>query len=993
MGANQSSSNPNLMLINEHHLFNTNNTNLKTHLNRSMAIIKPQEHQQQSKNSAINQRHSAYFPSTGSYHNSCLMNQQQPPLADLDKSLTDEDEEVQENDYAENINYLQSLENHLNVEASKKIMTKKPKKLNKLFKILSINNNNNSSDVKKRDGHKVANRKNKSKNIFTKSLILISNKKEEIQEPSTKMNNNQLSSHLSINNPHALSSISSASTSSSSSSGCSSGASSSNLSAHRRINHPSLIAQNYANLCNPQSNRPSTANNTQYHLSSSSTHSILSSHKITTSSQHDKCSCCTPNNINNNNNNNINNDFNEKSCSFRTNSYLTGLNNSSFLNTASIGLNFNNESISPDTFSSFINSCSSSSGGGGGGGGALRRAENRKKDHFKLKSKSLYAGEGDESIIKHAITSTTANITATTTTTTASNSSSKKPSFKSRFSLKYNKNGALKSRSIKSASSRDSGIITDYLSHLSQMGSSVQNLKMRLTNATESLRNSFSVFNLKTSNTSRPNNNTSNRKSTIVDPSCGDLSELSQFDSETSRPNYNTSQTNRSSLLMLKRGASTCSSSNPNPNAALNSNLNPISFNHHPNLKRTTTFHSTSDANNNNRPVKNYGSFLNTNAQTQPPKSAKNLITPTTNATKTISTVKNTHKHQKIVVQASTNDLLRCLVNFMSKKCSHLIKPFNNNNNETEIDSRCSRSGSEGSSRSSCSSDDSENEFFSPPMSCYRVECKDVLNWLRNADRILLLQGWQDVAFMNPVNVVFVYLLLKESLPALMLPIMKSAYDLQCNLMSCLYLAFSYMGNEISYPLKPFLVEENRDVFWSRTINLMNVLSSCMIRINQDARYFTELFYELKSFSIEIDTIIPNPSLNHQIHKSFTVNSSLNQNKSEKSNNNGYSNQMNAKRMTVIDPTKCSICVDDQGIDKQQQHSHQQQHQPLLQQMCTFSRSINSIKSNSNTNYFPPSVQQLKQNYCHSMSHDYPQNHCFQNNVNENQLKPIAYCI
>lgn len=40
--------------------------------------------------------------------------------------------------------------------------------------------------------------------------------------------------------------------------------------------------------------------------------------------------------------------------------------------------------------------------------------------------------------------------------------------------------------------------------------------------------------------------------------------------------------------------------------------------------------------------------------------------------------------------------------------------------------------------------------------------------------------------------------------------------DLQAKVLTCLYLSYSYMGNEISYPLKPFLVEESKDKFWDR---------------------------------------------------------------------------------------------------------------------------------------------------------------------------------
>lgn len=40
--------------------------------------------------------------------------------------------------------------------------------------------------------------------------------------------------------------------------------------------------------------------------------------------------------------------------------------------------------------------------------------------------------------------------------------------------------------------------------------------------------------------------------------------------------------------------------------------------------------------------------------------------------------------------------------------------------------------------------------------------------------------------------------------------------ELQASVLTCLYLSYSYMGNEISYPLKPFLVEDCKEKFWDR---------------------------------------------------------------------------------------------------------------------------------------------------------------------------------
>ncbi len=63
----------------------------------------------------------------------------------------------------------------------------------------------------------------------------------------------------------------------------------------------------------------------------------------------------------------------------------------------------------------------------------------------------------------------------------------------------------------------------------------------------------------------------------------------------------------------------------------------------------------------------------------------------------------------------------------------------------------------------------------------------------------------------------------------------------------------SYMGNEISYPLKPFLVETDKDRFWDRCVEIVNRLSTSMLRINSDPSFFTEIFTELKDVGANIE--------------------------------------------------------------------------------------------------------------------------------------------
>ncbi|XP_015922909.1 cyclin-dependent kinase 5 activator 1-like [Parasteatoda tepidariorum] len=160
------------------------------------------------------------------------------------------------------------------------------------------------------------------------------------------------------------------------------------------------------------------------------------------------------------------------------------------------------------------------------------------------------------------------------------------------------------------------------------------------------------------------------------------------------------------------------------------------------------------------------------------------------------SVISPSQQHKKTVIQASTSELLRCLGEFLCKRCWKLRD----------------------------------------------IQPADAVLWLRSVDRSLLLQGWQDIAFINPANVVFLYLLIRE----LVNEDIDSERELQSVVLTCLYLSYSYMGNEISYPLKPFLVDDSKERFWDRCLLIINLLSAKMLRINSEPSYFTEVFTELK---------------------------------------------------------------------------------------------------------------------------------------------------
>ncbi|XP_034749607.1 cyclin-dependent kinase 5 activator 1-like [Etheostoma cragini] len=164
-----------------------------------------------------------------------------------------------------------------------------------------------------------------------------------------------------------------------------------------------------------------------------------------------------------------------------------------------------------------------------------------------------------------------------------------------------------------------------------------------------------------------------------------------------------------------------------------------------------------------------------------------------------IQTSTATGTPKRVIVQASTSELMRSLGEFLCRRCYRLK----------------------------------------------RLSPTDPVLWLRSVDRSLLLQGWQDQGFITPANVVFLYMLCRDVVSSEV----TSERELQASLLTCLYLSYSYMGNEISYPLKPFLVEAEKDAFWDRCLEIINRMSGKMLQINTDPHFFTQVFADLKNES------------------------------------------------------------------------------------------------------------------------------------------------
>uniref|UniRef100_A0A3P8WB01 Cyclin-dependent kinase 5 activator 1 n=1 Tax=Cynoglossus semilaevis TaxID=244447 RepID=A0A3P8WB01_CYNSE len=203
--------------------------------------------------------------------------------------------------------------------------------------------------------------------------------------------------------------------------------------------------------------------------------------------------------------------------------------------------------------------------------------------------------------------------------------------------------------------------------------------------------------------------------------------------------------------------------------------------------------HATADSASNSLKLKKSQSCANLSSFTSSQDPSNSL----TGSVLQPSTAAGTPK--RVIVQASTSELMRSLGEFLCRRCYRLK----------------------------------------------RLSPTDPVLWLRSVDRSLLLQGWQDQGFITPANVVFLYMLCRDVVSAEV----ASERELQASLLTCLYLSYSYMGNEISYPLKPFLVETEKEAFWDRCLEIINRMSAKMLQINTDPHFFTQVFADLKNES------------------------------------------------------------------------------------------------------------------------------------------------
>jgi len=124
-----------------------------------------------------------------------------------------------------------------------------------------------------------------------------------------------------------------------------------------------------------------------------------------------------------------------------------------------------------------------------------------------------------------------------------------------------------------------------------------------------------------------------------------------------------------------------------------------------------------------------------------------------------------------------------------------------------------------------------------------------VVGWVRGVDRNLVLSGWQEIGFISQPNMIVLYMLLREVIPAKV----RSTTQLKAIMMSTLYMCYAYNGHEISYPLKPFIFDGDRASFWNRCMEIINCHSDKLLRANKDPKYYNEIQVELKTFGRSLE--------------------------------------------------------------------------------------------------------------------------------------------
>lgn len=111
-----------------------------------------------------------------------------------------------------------------------------------------------------------------------------------------------------------------------------------------------------------------------------------------------------------------------------------------------------------------------------------------------------------------------------------------------------------------------------------------------------------------------------------------------------------------------------------------------------------------------------------------------------------------------------------------------------------------------------------------------------------NLDKKLKRCGYQEED-LHVANIVFIFMLLKESLKSW--PENGTFPILRIQIMQCLFLSYSYAGSEISYPVRPFLGDIDKNEFFDGCVKMCNDHSEKMLNVMQNTAVYDTYLREL----------------------------------------------------------------------------------------------------------------------------------------------------
>ena len=123
-----------------------------------------------------------------------------------------------------------------------------------------------------------------------------------------------------------------------------------------------------------------------------------------------------------------------------------------------------------------------------------------------------------------------------------------------------------------------------------------------------------------------------------------------------------------------------------------------------------------------------------------------------------------------------------------------------------------------------------------------RLQPEDVGKWVQAVDASLINCRWQEHSFLCVANVVMLHTIFQKAIES---ERARTHCELRGLVTTCLYVAYSYGGHEISYPLRPFAYTNDRTLFWEKCVRVAMHCSKVLLLINRDEDFYINALQDL----------------------------------------------------------------------------------------------------------------------------------------------------